>query len=310
MNSASKRVIVIRQTPPFRLLPKGIANEVIKTIGSKWKKGTRGRLKGITPEEELYLLPSIIQVPPNSEHWVKAVDDFFINLAIHVDPEDGIELNVTTRKQNVTVQGEEREVDFPEIPLDYIMWKQALADKSVANRVEQLNEGTFSFYIEDKAESELREARMLKDKNRIEKAYLDLVEIGDNGEFVKAKTMRHVLFVFGINPQEFNTADQVSAMLNKYKEAAQKELQEGIPYSQTQFIQIISDPHLAMKAFINALIAKGFLNKEGNHIVDSDNYELVLGNSLEQAALWMKNPVNSAKFATYKMKMSDNTITA
>lgn len=298
MEQSRKREVTIYRTPPFRLLPEGVHDEVKKGIGSSWDRDTQTVKMGITDEESLYLLPPIIGTSSTSVDWEEKKKRFFADLTIDV-PSEGVTLNITTKKRKVNINGVMKDVDYPDVPLHYIKWKQALVSKKVAHNRQEAK-GTKSFYIDDKEAVKMREIEQRKSIDKIERAYLDLVEINDDNQYVHAKEIRFIILSKGRNPRVMDDDDKIMFLNNLKEEAIRFIKEESMNYIQTPFWKIVKDPDLVRRAMVMQLLSDGYIQKQGDYFVDADNPELILGKDLDSAVAFMKDDSNTQHIVKYK----------
>ncbi len=297
----SKKMVTIRWASVNHLLPSSMSNEITKTIGSKRARNGHDVLMGLTREERLILLPSVIGVDPTSQHWEKGVKTFFADLAIHVD-HTGKELDITTYPERKQLNGKYIDIDMPENIMDYIMYKQCLVDKSVASSFEESKDGTFKYYIENKEQARQKEKQDFKFKQKIEQEFIRLTQIDDNNNYPNAREIKFVALVMGRNIN-FYDMDELVLQVEELKTRSIQQLKTGISFEDTDFIKIVKDPNLKDKAFILTLVDKSIVAKEGDYYVDADKRELVLGQSLEEAVSFIRNDINSQTVLSYKEKL-------
>jgi hypothetical protein len=218
-----QRIVYIKVVAPTRLLPTDVLEEVTHSIGSKFDRGTKGVLMGLNFEERRAILPAVIKVDhTDSVHWIKAVKEFYCDLTIRVPYASGLELNISTTKvKHKAIDGEEILIDYPTSPKDYIMYKQCLVDDSVANEKSLVNEGTYSFYIEDQAQDMLRRSMNTKNTIKIDKIFNNLVELDDNDNYKNQKAIKFVCMVLGKNPN-IESMDSLVDYLKDLKNEAVK----------------------------------------------------------------------------------------
>ena len=97
-----------------------------------------------------------------------------------------------------------------------------------------------------------------------------------------------VLRVYGYAPDMLTVSE---------KELTLEELQEDSP---EMFIDIVTDKNLESTALIEHLLTAEALRKVGNSILDGD---VVLGDSMEEAVLYLKGKKNSQILTALKAKL-------
>lgn len=300
----NKRIVLVKKGNPHRLLPEGIHHEIVSTIGSKFSKDTRTILKGLNPMEEKILLPRILGITPNDPKWYEKVELFYRNLEIRV-PHEGTTLNITTNKTKVLYEGNEITFDTPEVPTDYIKWKQCLADSSVADSFDQMSEnGVYKFYLVDEEAEKEKANNIRKEVNKVSKLYNELVETDNDGAYINKDKMRFLMYMLGFNPS-IMTADDMSGKLDTVRKSSEEQIQQfGVEAKDTKFAQLVNDKDLKAKAKISRLLTLGILVRSGKYIVDANNPEKVLGESLNDAISFMSDPNNSNLVAMYQHELT------
>ena len=103
--------------------------------------------------------------------------------------------------------------------------------------------------------------------------------------------MKWVLrLVSEINPDTMSR-EQIENMLYDVKEKQPK-----------KFLKIATDKQLSMKAEIEEMVSAGILRKIGNQIVFIDE---ILGDTLENAILHLKDKKNSSKLTILRAKLKE-----
>lgn len=296
-------IVIIKQTAPFRLLPKEVRSDVSVTVGSKWKKGTKSLLMGLTPQENEYYLPEIIQVSPDSRNWEQAVKDFYANLTIDI-PFEGLRLNKAMTKKTVWLRGKELEIPYPVNVDQYIQYKQLYVDNSIANSPDLIDEGTYVGYIVDEQLELDKQNSLRKEKNKLFKVYTDLVETDDDGNFKDEKVMRHVLFCLNINPDALSN-DSCARELENYRDVSIKELEDGKAFDETTLIKVTNDPNLKTKAIIRKLIMIGAIRHTGNYYTHPSNPEKIYGTSLDDLVSFWESGSDNQTVMEWKAQLME-----
>ena len=302
MSVVKPKIVKVKQTAPFAIIPEDIKSDITKRIGAKWKRGTRQQLIGLDEVEQLTILPHVLGVKPTSDRWDEEKRRYFANLSIQVDYEGGKEFNVATEKRRMEVNGKWEEIDFPVNPTDYIMWKQCLVDNSVANSEEQIGEGTFSFYLIDEVTEQRKRAAKRKTKEAIETVYLKLVAQDDKDEYKNAKKIEYILWTDGSNPIGW-TPDMRHMAIEDIKDRSIAQAEdEGRTPDETDLVKMVNDPHLTSKAFVYKLLQNGILELQGDVIVDKETGN-VLGRTYLEAAVFLEDANNTQLRQKYVNKL-------
>jgi hypothetical protein len=306
--SLTSNKAILRTTSIFRIYAEAkIEDDRSLKIGSKYKRGTRDLLKGLTHAEEKALLPKLIGIDPNSQNWEEKVQNFYANLTINVpaNPSEHLLLDISMTDKVVEIDGEK--VRIPKYPIEYIQYKQALVDSSVAKtKADRDNIGMFQFILEDESENKNKKVRKNEIDNQLSITYLKLVT-EENGMFKQADKLNYVIRLYGYNPIELSSDDKKIFLSDKKNEAIKFCLDNEVEYTECEFYKIVSDPNLKDKAEILAFVEHGILVREGESFADADDQKLVLGNSLEEAVKYMLNPVNGNQINKYRFKYNERS---
>jgi len=216
--------------------------------------------KGITQEEEDYLLPLILETNRNDPNYFKEVKNFWNTVSASVKYSTGITLDVSTDQDG-----------HPINPKDYILYKRALISANVAKSREEVNKGNYWFYIHDEEESKIKTNASIKALTTATQLYLKYDE--------DEPTIDMLLWMFGENPALYE--DFVSK---------KNELFEYIKGSPEKFIDYCQDPNLTIKSEIYAMIYAGIIRKAGDTMLYSD---YTLGDNMQDAVAFFKDGKSS-----------------
>jgi hypothetical protein len=264
----SSHLITVNRRPNNTNLPDEIYVESKRKIGSVFT-ASGDIIRGLTFAEQKQYLPEIIGMSPTEPTFGRACREYFLNMTVEVPPA-GLDLEVGLDEDG-----------HPLSVLDYIRYKFVLAHPHVANE-ESLISGSkqIKYFISD-SRKELAEATanltVRKD------AFKEFIRLTANED-----RMNMVLHVYGYNPGKL-TKDE--------KELQLEDLQEDNP---EYFIDICTDKNLEMTALINQALSLEALRRVGNSILDGD---ITLGDSMEEAVLFLKDKKNSSTLTAIKAKL-------
>ena len=279
-------------------------------------------------DELRVLMPTILGLDPKSvtNNWDTKVSDYWYSLSVEVAPE-GKELEIgfkysiddtTTffdgtkrsdyinklKKDNPAIKDSESLREFVKgkdtkgnpnvaesekfkyaMPInveDYILWRYCLVFREVANNLEDVDKSSYiRFYLYNAAQAEADK----KAKFKIEKTAMELyLKVISDKEYVK-----NVLHMLKIDTTGKDEIDESMLLETVYKESPEK------------FIRIASDNHLKSKAAIERYIFAGILKRIPNTdvIVDANEPDIVLGNTLEDAVTYLNNEKNKVQVSQY-----------
>lgn len=264
----SSHLITVNRRPNYTNLPDDVYAESKRKIGSVFT-ASGDIIRGLTFAEQKEYLPEIIGISPTDNEFGRACRDYYLNLTVDV-PMGGLDLEVGLDDQG-----------YPLSVIDYIKYKFVLAHPHVAAEENLLNGNKkLRYYISD-GRKELQEAK--QDLVIRKNAYKEFIKLSDNEE-----RMNMVLHVYGYNPAK---------LTNDEKELTLEELQEDDPQ---YFIDICTDKNLEMTALINQALSLEALRRVGNSILDGD---ITLGDSMEEAVLFLKDKKNSNVLTAVKAKL-------
>ena len=261
-------LITINRRPNTTNLPTEVYNESKRKLGSVFTAGG-DIIRGLTFAEQKQYLPEILGVSPADPEFSRKCREYYLNLTVDV-PMGGLDLEIGLDEDG-----------HPLNVLDYIKYKFACAHPFVVQDESEITGSKrVQYYISD-TRKELAEASanlvIRKD------AYKEFIKISDN-----ENRMNMVLHVYGANPK---------TMTKDEKELTLEELQEDNPI---YFLDICKDKNLELTALINEALSAEALRRVGNSILDGD---ITLGNSMEEAVLFLKDKANSNVLTAVKAKL-------
>ena len=261
-------LITINRRPNSTNLPIEVYNEAKRKLGSVFTAGG-DIIRGLTFAEQKQYLPEILGVSPADPEFSRRCREYYLNLTVDV-PMGGLDLEIGLDEDG-----------HPLNVLDYIKYKFACAHPFVVQDESEITGSKrVQYYIRD-TRKELAEASanlvIRKD------AYKEFIKLSDN-----ENRMNMVLHVYGANPK---------TMTKDEKELTLEELQEDNPI---YFLDICKDKNLELTALINEALSAEALRRVGNSILDGD---ITLGNSMEEAVLFLKDKANSNVLTAVKAKL-------
>ena len=261
-------LITINRRPNTTNLPTEVYNESKRKLGSVFTAGG-DIIRGLTFAEQKQYLPEILGVSPADPEFSRKCREYYLNLTVDV-PMGGLDLEIGLDEDG-----------HPLNVLDYIKYKFACAHPFVVQDESEITGSKrVQYYISD-TRKELAEASanlvIRKD------AYKEFIKLSDN-----ENRMNMVLHVYGANPK---------TMTKDEKELTLEELQEDNPI---YFLDICKDKNLELTALINEALSAEALRRVGNSILDGD---ITLGNSMEEAVLFLKDKANSNVLTAVKAKL-------
>lgn len=310
----SQQIVTLYAKPRFVTIPREIQSDVIVKYGSFFKEGTRAVARGLSSEEEEYILPSYIDVSPNDVmNWSKATKEFWANLTRSISVKDGATLNITHQviKKEVTLtkiisgqevkENKEVEIRIPEVIEDFCIYTLCLMDSRVAVTEEELEvKESFNYYLLDpeRVQREKQKAyKIKKDANRI---YAEFSS-GNSSEEDKAKITQILIMckpeLVDLDAFPIETGDTENDTIER--EMAIKVLADEFP---EKLVKLYEDSSLAYRATINNMLEKGVITKEGNSFFNEDNEEIA--KDYKALVRFIKSTENQPKISKMKAKAS------
>ena len=264
----SSHLITVNRRPNNTNLPDEVYAESKRKIGSVFT-ASGDIVRGLSFAEQKQYLPEVIGISPSAPEFTRACKEYYLNLAVEV-PAGGLDLEVGLDEDG-----------HPLSVLDYIKYKFILAHPHVADDEELLTGNKkVKYYISD-GRKELADATASLTVRK--DAFKEFIKLTANED-----RMNMVLHVYGYNPAKL-TSDE--------KELQLEELQEDNP---EYFIDICTDKNLEITSLINQALSLEALRRVGNSILDGD---ITLGDSMEEAVLFLKDKKNSNVLTAIKAKL-------
>ena len=266
---ASKKIF-LRRKDVDSFLPQELRAEAVMKLSSVFVN--RQPLKGFDYEDEKKYLKGILDVDPANHEWPKFAKTFWADLTIPVGFE-GVDLEIGKDESGNPIQ-----------IMDFIKYNFALRHPHTALSKEEMDKDYKKrFYIQDTSKDDLKKNIQVQFKKDADKEFIKLSS--------DAKAMKWVLrLVSDINPDTMSR-EQIENMLYDVKEKQPK-----------KFLKIATDKQLSMKAEIEEMVSAGILRKIGNQIVFIDE---ILGDTLENAILHLKDKKNSSKLTILRAKLKE-----
>lgn len=264
----SSRKINIRRRITNSKIKNDVYNGTTTAIGAVFDRSGR-TITGLTPEEERKIMPKILGIDHKDTHFEKLVQEYFQNLVIRVVWENPYELEIGLDEDGM-----------PFVPVDYVKYKFAIANKNevAANKGEA--KGAKRFYIEDPNIETENKHKLLKLKKE---AFKEFYKLTDN-----TKKIDMIMAVLGFDIRKLNEQEK------------DLQIEEFINKNPQRFIEVATDKNLEIKAFVEDCITSEVITKIGDKYLDGD---IVLGSSMDEAILFLKDKQNSDVFVKLKARL-------
>lgn len=275
------RKVKIVHYPKSNMLPKDplakqIRDEVIKKISPGWRKGTRDINRGLTREEELIYLPSIIGVKADSNDWEAKVKLFWYDFTIVV-PTSGLEIEAGFQLKK-GLNGEAEPIDI----LGYISYNVATTHSLVAKEGED-NPAVYDFRVIDLAKQALDEEIMYASTELAERAFHRLAVNSEKTTEAK-RTIDYILELKGGPDFKGMNVIGLSDIQKKM------ELKKFVAKYPTQFRDMVEDKQLETKALLRRAVTFKKILHEGTSYIYNGK---MIGNSETAAVAWLDDASNN-----------------
>jgi hypothetical protein len=266
----SKKVF-LRRKEINNHLPKEILADAVSKLSSVYVN--RQPLKGLSLEDEKKYLNGILDVSPDHQDWPKHTKRYWAEMSIPVGF-TGVELEIGTDSK-----GEPLRI------MDWLKYQFAIKHPYVAMSEKEMI-GRQKFYILDTTKAEKSKFNSIQLRKDADKEFIKLSS--------DKKGMKRVLRLISDHNPDRLTDEQIETALYDIKDKEPK-----------RFIKIAIDKHLEIKAEIEEMVSAGVLRKIGNQIIFIDE---VLGETMEDTVVYLKNKKNSGKLTTLRAKLKEVAI--
>lgn len=258
--------IQIRRHEPNSYLPAQVIADAKRKLGSVFVNSAP--LRGLTHDEEEKYMPLVIGISAKSNEFAKKLSDYWKDFTIEI-PHSGIVLNIGLNEKNEPIN-----------LTDWIKWRWVILHPFVAESKHTMV-GQKRFYIYDPAQ----EAKRTNAKIGVKKAaYREFLKVSED-----PKTMARIIRVLGKRNPIGMTSEEHENMLGQIIETDP----EG-------FFKVATDKNLEMQDLVLQLTEVEILRKVGASYLYHDT---VIGNTMEEAILFMRNSSNSLAIAEMKAKL-------
>jgi len=235
----ASRKITIKRRKNYTKLPEDVYALSKRNVGACFSS-SGAILSGLTLEEEDKLLPRILGISKSSPEFYAKKHDFYASLTINI-PINGCEFEIGTNDKGEILD-----------PISYVKYMVCYGHPWVALSEDEIKPNSvIKFYIvDDKKELKKKHDKFLIKKN----ANKELIKLSGDSD-----KMDLVLRQYGVDPKSFS------------KEDKDLFLDDKVSVNPAQFISIVEDKNLEMRAFILECLSKEVLYKEGNTVLDGDS---------------------------------------
>lgn len=265
------KTIIIKRRPNTTNLPDHIYAASKRRIGSSFTAS--GDINtGLDLDEINKYMPPILGIAATDNSFYKQVKKWFMDLSVDI-PTEGLELDITTNDKGTPIN-----------IMDYIKYKFVIQHPYVLvdprNEEEKRKKRKYLYTVEDTA----REKQVKVEANKLRREALK--------EYIKvaadSKKTDMVLTVLGEGISTYDEDDKILAL---------EEIAKKTPKT---FIDVVTNKNLEKTYFIRECLSNEVLRKVGNSILDGEE---VLGNTEEEAVLFLNDKANSEVLVTLKARL-------
>lgn len=241
---------------------------------------------GLTFEEQRLLLPELLGIEASDKDFRRTVNRFFDELVTSV-PKDGLQLQIGLEDDNLPLSATNMPINI----MDYIKYRHIKGHRDVAmNKPEAEKTYGKRFYIND--------------PEKASAAAISLNDLEDEAAVIYMKykddaiKTDQILTMLGVNITHLKHEEKILKLKGlsqknfKLSEADQKE-------AFNKFIKVAQDKDLEYKYLIQEMIGAQYLKRVGNNILYAESGKIV-GDNMEDAVLYFKNPKNSRELNLLK----------
>jgi hypothetical protein len=269
------RIVEIQRLPVGR--QDRVYSDSKKSIGSVMTR-TGETATGLTFDEIRKYMPGLVSADHTEFNFRAKVDNYFRALTLRVTKAQPLVFEIGTDNEgnplNVT---------------DYVHYKFALQNPKVAKSPEEILHGVSMFFVVDK-EKELSDNHQKLEKRR--EAYKEFILLLED-----PKKLEVVLTLLA-SELKFSISEVKNADPREVKIRLEKYVQDN----PEKFYNVVKDKHILTKAFIEHCVSAGVLNRIGTSILNGDEK---IGNTVEEAVLYLTDKANSEVFVTLKTRVAE-----
>ncbi len=174
---------------------------------------------------------------------------------------------------------------------DYLLWRYCLVSYEVAPNIDTVNKSpNIRFYLHDATKIEDDRKKAFETRTKAHKAYMEI--------FTDEAELDKYIYLFApTHPIPYDTSK--FGLIEK-----QMHLENIINSKPNEFLQYRKDKLAGIKATIEMYIVAGLLRRLPNTqiIVNGDNQEIIIGNTMEEAVRYFTNEKNKVEISQLEAK--------
>lgn len=189
------------------------------------------------------------------------------------------------------LEGTKYQYGRPENLEEYLMYRHCLLYRDVAKDMALINEDTtLRFYIKDEAKEAARQKKLVDEKKKAMKNFVELCGTDAKFEavFIQVALINNLI---------------LSEAIIKQKDEKESILMNFVNESPDRFNRMITDKNITTKAFIEKLIMRGELVRSEYNQQISTVDGTFIGANMNAAVAYFNNPENGAVKTAYENKL-------
>jgi hypothetical protein len=209
-------------------------------------------IKGLTKDQEEYLLPQTLGMRPHENGWQARVRDFWLDRSFIIEGEKTLNASATIRTITNSL-GQSVEIEVPDNLDEYINWGMAMESSKVAKtKMEKDNSSLYAVIMDDTAEIERKQIEDLSILDAADLAYVNLIR--DSSTEATSNKIDWILAKIKQPSENYYSASP------EIKKLRIRRFKDENP---TSFIKELKNPNLEAEALINTGLNEGVISLDG-----------------------------------------------
>lgn len=274
-------------------LPKNMREDVKRKMASEYKKVdgevVQDCIRGLTPDQEKYLLPSRLSVSASSDKFEDMAKDYWANWFFMTPPENPEKtLNIGYDLKKVMIDGQQVEIEIPHNFEHYVIYKMALQSSICAKTEEDMDFiDNFDFILIDTKKEKEKEVSMFQAREEATTTYVTLTS---NFEGNKEKIQYILELLNDDKDVDVFNIEEIDAKILLRQIADQEPVKNAKGEFVSNFVQKANSSTLEEQAILSSALRSGTVSIEG------DTYfygELALGRGKKETIAFLKDSKNN-----------------
>jgi hypothetical protein len=209
-------------------------------------------IKGLSKDQEEYLLHTVLGVRPHEPNWQAKVREFWLDRSFIIEGEKKLNASATIKTIKNTI-GELVEIEIPDNLDEYINWGMAMESSKVAKTAnEKANSSLYAIIMDDVAEIERKQIEDLDLLDAADLAYVNLMRDSST-----ESTLNKIDWIIAKIKQPNENFYSASPEIKKLR------IRQFKNENPTSFIEELKNPNLEAEALISAGLNEGVISLDG-----------------------------------------------